>query len=58
MCGIVGIFIKNKKLQNKLGIYLSQMIDSMATRGPDSAGFAIYDTLTNKNMYKFSLCIP
>ena len=58
MCGIVGIFIKNKKLEKKLGSYLSIMIDNMSSRGPDSAGFAIYDTLTNKNMYKFSLCIP
>ena len=58
MCGIVGIFIKNKKLENKLGNYLSVMIDNMSSRGPDSAGFAIYDSLSNNKLYKFSLCIP
>ena len=57
MCGIVGIFIKNKKLEAKLGIYLSKMINNMSSRGPDSAGFAIYDSLKNKKFYKFSLCL-
>jgi glutamate synthase domain-containing protein 1 len=57
MCGIVGIFIKNKKLESKLGGYLSIMIDNMSSRGPDSAGFAIYDSPNHKK-YKFSLCIP
>ena len=57
MCGIVGIFIKNKKLESKLGFYLSKMIDNMSSRGPDSAGFAIYNTLKNKKLCKFSLCL-
>jgi len=58
MCGIVGIYIKNKKLENKLGIYLSRMIDNMSSRGPDSAGFAIYNNKNGKNNCKFSLCLP
>ena len=58
MCGIVGIFIKNKNLENNLGYYLSQMIDNMSFRGPDSAGFAIYDPIKNRNLYKISLCLP
>ena len=57
MCGIVGIFIKNKKLENKLGDYLSKMIDNMSSRGPDSAGFAIYNSLNNKKLCKISLCL-
>ena len=57
MCGLVGIFIKNKKLENNLGKYLSKMIDNMSTRGPDSAGFAIYDSIKSKKLYKFSLCL-
>ena len=56
MCGIVGIFIKNKKLESNLGNYLSKMINNMSSRGPDSAGFAIYDSLKNKKLCKFSLC--
>ena len=58
MCGIVGIFIKNKKLETHLGTYLSIMIDNMSSRGPDSAGFAIYNSLKNKKLCKFSLCLP
>ena len=56
MCGIVGIYLKKKNLHNKLGIYLSGMIDNMSTRGPDSAGFAIYNNKKLK-VYKYSLCI-
>ena len=58
MCGIVGIYIKNKKLENNLGSYLSKMIYNMSSRGPDSAGFAIYDRIKNKKLLKFSLCLP
>jgi glutamate synthase domain-containing protein 1 len=32
------------------------MLDGMATRGPDSAGFAIY-TKENKNIFKYSICL-
>lgn len=57
MCGIVGLYLKNKSLHKKLGLYLSGMIDSMASRGPDSAGFAIYNNSKSKNIYKYSLSI-
>jgi len=56
MCGIVGIYFKKKKLHNRLGKYLSGMLDNMSSRGPDSAGFAIYNNDTKK-FYKYSLCI-
>ena len=55
MCGIVGLYLKNKKLHSKLGRYLSGMIDNMSSRGPDSAGFAIYNNLKSKNIFKYSL---
>ena len=55
MCGIVGLYLKNKKLHSKLGFFLSGMIDNMSSRGPDSAGFAIYNNLKSKNIYKYSL---
>ncbi|MEM6415391.1 MAG: glutamine amidotransferase family protein [Pseudomonadota bacterium] len=42
MCGIVGLFAKTEKPQAHLGLHLSQMLDSMADRGPDSAGVALY----------------
>jgi amidophosphoribosyltransferase len=42
MCGIVGLFIKNPKMEADLGKYLSLMLAEMTDRGPDSAGAAIY----------------
>ncbi len=33
------------------------MIDIMSSRGPDSAGFAIYNSTNNKKLCKFSLCL-
>ncbi len=42
MCGIVGLFIKNPRLENSLGRLLTPMLVEMTERGPDSAGFAIY----------------
>lgn len=42
MCGIVGLFLKDKALEPKLGDMLSDMLITMSDRGPDSAGIAIY----------------
>lgn len=42
MCGIVGLFLKEKALEPELGAMLSTMLATMCERGPDSAGFAIY----------------
>ena len=42
MCGIVGLFLKNPKLEPQLGALLSGMLKTMTDRGPDSAGFAVY----------------
>ena len=42
MCGIVGLFLKDKALEPKLGEMLSEMLITMTDRGPDSAGIAIY----------------
>ncbi|WP_448954444.1 class II glutamine amidotransferase [Labrys neptuniae] len=44
MCGIVGLFLKDKSLEPQLGTLLSGMLATMCDRGPDSAGFAIYGT--------------
>ena len=56
MCGIVGIYLKSSKLEKSLGKMLSGMLVNMESRGPDSAGFAIYKNEKNKD-YKYSLCI-
>jgi methylamine---glutamate N-methyltransferase subunit A len=42
MCGIVGLFLKDPKLESKLGAMLTDMLITMTDRGPDSAGIAIY----------------
>ena len=42
MCGIVGLFLKDKSLEPRLGELLSAMLITMTDRGPDSAGIAIY----------------
>lgn len=42
MCGIVGLYLKNKSLEPALGDMLSHMLVTMTARGPDSAGVAIY----------------
>jgi methylamine---glutamate N-methyltransferase subunit A len=42
MCGIVGLFFKDKSLEPQLGQLLAGMLATMGDRGPDSAGFAVY----------------
>lgn len=42
MCGIVGLFLKDKSLEPQLGAMLTDMLVTMTDRGPDSAGIAIY----------------
>ena len=44
MCGIVGLFLKDKSLVSDLGHMLSEMLVTMTDRGPDSAGIALYKT--------------
>ena len=42
MCGIVGLFLKTRRLEPELGALTAQMLVTMSDRGPDSAGFAVY----------------
>lgn len=42
MCGIVGLFAKDKALESELGAHLARMLASLGDRGPDSAGLAVY----------------
>ena len=42
MCGIVGLFLKDRSLEPRLGSMLTDMLITMTDRGPDSAGIAIY----------------
>ena len=56
MCGIVGIYLKNEKLKKSLGSLLAEMLINMGSRGPDSAGFAIYNDEKGEKL-KYSICI-
>jgi glutamate synthase domain-containing protein 1 len=42
MCGIAGLFLKNRALEPQLGALTAAMLGVLTDRGPDSAGFAIY----------------
>ena len=44
MCGIVGLFLKTDAHRHDLGRLTAVMLHEMRDRGPDSAGFAAYDT--------------
>ena len=54
MCGIVGLFLKDKSLEPKLGAMLTDMLITMTDRGPDSAGIAIYSK-ESKNFGKLTV---
>ncbi len=49
MCGIVGLFLKDKNLEPELGNMLTDMLITMTNRGPDSAGIAIYGNNADDN---------
>ncbi|MFQ5566604.1 MAG: glutamine amidotransferase [Paracoccaceae bacterium] len=42
MCGIVGLYLKTAELEPELGRLTALMLHEMSSRGPDSAGFAVY----------------
>ena len=42
MCGIVGLLLKRPELSDQLGELMTPMLIGMTSRGPDSAGVAIF----------------
>ena len=42
MCGIVGLLLKDPLLRDRLGELMTPMLVGMTSRGPDSAGVAIF----------------
>ena len=46
MCGIVGLFLKDPRLEPELGRLTAAMLAELSDRGPDSAGFAVYGNET------------
>lgn len=55
MCGIVGLYLKDPALEPSLGALFEPMLVSMADRGPDSAGFAVYGDEVGDGLLKFTL---
>ncbi len=55
MCGIVGLYLKNEALYPQLGALFKPMLIEMTSRGPDSAGVAIYRNPVAEGQIKFSL---
>jgi len=55
MCGIVGLYLKNSALFPRLGELFKPMLVEMSSRGPDSAGVAIYRNSVANGSIKYSL---
>jgi glutamate synthase domain-containing protein 1 len=55
MCGIAGLYLKNPDLFPNLGELFKPMLIEMTSRGPDSAGIAIYRDPVSEGQTKYSL---
>lgn len=55
MCGIAGLYLKNADLYPQLGQLYKPMLLEMTSRGPDSAGVAIYRNPVPEGKTKYSL---
>ncbi|MCH2203455.1 MAG: hypothetical protein MK102_15925 [Fuerstiella sp.] len=55
MCGIVGLLLKSNELRESLGQLVTPMLDCMGTRGPDSAGLAVFHQLADPEQIRFGL---
>jgi methylamine---glutamate N-methyltransferase subunit A len=58
MCGIVGLFLKDRTREGELGRLLCPMVVELTDRGPDSAGFAIYGSVAPRGTVKCTLFHP
>ncbi|MEM8877849.1 MAG: amidophosphoribosyltransferase [Pseudomonadota bacterium] len=58
MCGIVGLFLKSAELRENLGDLISDMLIGMTSRGPDSAGIALYHNPAAAGFSKLTLFDP
>jgi glutamate synthase domain-containing protein 1 len=58
VCGIAGLYTKTDALRSQLGAQLSNMLEQLAFRGPDSAGVAFYRDPAPDGSCKVSLHSP
>jgi amidophosphoribosyltransferase len=55
MCGIVGLLLKKPALRDQLGELMTPMLVGMTSRGPDSAGVAVFGEPVKDKLRKMSL---
>ena len=55
MCGIIGLLIKPESKRERLGEWVTPMMDCMGDRGPDSAGLAVFSPVGDGPLRRFSL---
>ncbi|MCH7688599.1 MAG: class II glutamine amidotransferase [Planctomycetes bacterium] len=55
MCGIVGLLLKRDDWHNRLGQLITPMLECMGTRGPDSAGMAVFHQPLDDAQRRFGL---
>lgn len=55
MCGIVGLHLKNRSWDGRLGELLTPMLTALTLRGPDSAGIALYADDVPDGQLKYSM---
>lgn len=58
MCGIVGLHLRGEPMVSKLGELVVPMLEALTSRGPDSAGIAIYDDQVPVGHRRYSLRAP
>ncbi|MEO8858638.1 MAG: class II glutamine amidotransferase [Burkholderiaceae bacterium] len=55
MCGIVGLLVKKPSLQEQLGELMMPILLGMTSRGPESAGMAVFTAPVDAGSRKFSI---
>jgi methylamine---glutamate N-methyltransferase subunit A len=58
MCGIVGLSCRTDRYRGSIGKLFVPMLNALATRGPDSAGIAVYSKASPGGGWKYSLGAP
>lgn len=58
MCGIIGLLAKSETLRDSLGRCVTPMIECMGSRGPDSAGLAVFHEPLDTPQRRFALYAP
>jgi glutamate synthase domain-containing protein 1 len=58
VCGIVGLLLRDQAMETDLGRHFTAMLEAMTSRGPDSAGMALYDRDVPEGSLRWSLRAP